>query len=398
MRALIVIGTRPEAIKMAPVVRALLAIPGRFSRVAVCLSGQHRELTDEVVRRFSLPVHHDLNLMKPGQTPQQVLAACVAGIGGVIAAERPDWVLFHGDTVTALATALAAFYERVPSAHVEAGLRTGTLESPFPEEMHRVVADRVCSMCFAPTPLARDCLCREGIPLDRVLVTGNTVVDAIRMASQIAADAPWPEGVAEAVASGKRLVLLTTHRRENFGEPLRNILRAARALAQRHADCCFVFPAHPNPEVRRAIEDVLTDGRDVRVVEPLEYGVFAKLLEVAALILTDSGGIQEEAAVLGIPFLVLRENTERPEALVEGLGHLVGTDTNRIMAAAESLLRKPPEKWFRENTPLGDGHAAERIAACLAGETVAPWEPPSGAGQDSVSSGGDGGQTGLKNG
>lgn len=376
MRVLIVIGTRPEAIKMAPVVRTMLEKSDRFSRVAVCLSGQHRELTHEVIRRFALPVHHDLNLMKPGQTPQQVLAACVAGIGEMITVERPDWVLFHGDTVTALATALAAFYARVPSAHVEAGLRTGTLDCPFPEEMHRVVADRLCVLCYAPTMLARQHLLREGISAERILVTGNTVVDAIRLAARLAADMPWPDTVAQDLRSGKKLVLLTTHRREHFGEPLRRILRAVNALARQHDDCCFLFPAHPNPEVRRAVAEVLSSDSGVRVVEPLEYGVFAKLLSAAALILTDSGGIQEEAAVLGIPFLVLRDATERPEALWDGLGQLTGTDPDRITAAAEALLRKPPVKRVRENTPLGDGHAAERIAASLAGDYVPPWEPP----------------------
>jgi len=392
MRVLIAIGTRPEAIKMAPIVRVLLERPDRFSRVAVCLSGQHRELTDEVIRRFALPVHHDLNLMKAGQTPQQVLAACVAGIGEVIAVEHPDWVLFHGDTVTALASALAAFYARVPSAHVEAGLRTGRLDSPFPEEMHRVVADRICSMCYAPTPLARSHLLREGISAERILVTGNTVVDAIRLASQFSADIPWPDGVAEALRSGKKLVLVTAHRREHFGEPLRRILRAVNTLALRHDDCCFLFPAHPNPEVRRAVSEVVSPEGGVHVVEPLEYGVFAKLLRESVLILTDSGGIQEEAAVLGIPFLVLREATERPEALWGGLGQLTGTDPDRIVAAAETLLREPPVKRTRENTPLGDGRAAERIAASLAGENILPWEPPGNAdlqkGEDRDSPGG----------
>ncbi len=377
MRVLALIGTRPEAIKMAPVVRALQARPDRFSRVSVCLSGQHRELTDEVVRRFSLPVDYDLNLMRPGQTPEDVLAAGLRGIGEVLRTEQPDYALFHGDTVTALVAALAAFYARIPSAHVEAGLRTGTLTRPFPEEMHRTVADRICSFCYAPTPQARSHLEREGIPSDRILVTGNTVVDAIRLAIRIASEEPWPEELAAAGIEDRKVVVLTAHRREHFGAPLRRILGAADRLARAHRDCCFLFPAHPNPEVRRAVSDALGADSPVHVIPPLEYGVFARLLQRAALILTDSGGIQEEASVLGVPFVVLREATERPEALSDGLGCLAGTDPDRIIEAAERLLGAPRQPNKMGNTPLGDGRAAERIAAHLAGEEVAPWTPPS---------------------
>ncbi len=366
MRILAVIGTRPEAIKMAPVIGALRARPGVFHPVSVCLTGQHRDLAAPVMRLFGIPVDTDLDLMRPGQTVGGVTGAVLTGLGGVIERETPDMVLFHGDTTTAFAAALAAYYARVPSAHVEAGLRTGDKHSPFPEEMNRRLADTLCDWHYAPTPAARENLLREDIPDASVLVTGNTIVDALR---QITAQGHhFDDPALEALGKDRPLVVVTAHRRESFGAPMENICRAVAELARRNPGADFLFPVHPNPNVRAAVDKWLAGTPGVRLVPPMDYLAFAHLLGRARVALTDSGGIQEEAPSLGVPVLVMRDVTERPEAVAAGTARLVGTDLDRIVGETETLLRDGAAHAAMTGrpNPYGDGRAAERIADHLA--------------------------------
>lgn len=366
-RILVTYGTRPEAIKMAPVVEALRARPDRFA-VRVCVTAQHRGLLDQVHALFGLTPDVDLDLMRPGQTPAELTARALTALDGVLTREHPQVVLVHGDTTTALAAALAAFYRQIPVGHVEAGLRSGRLDAPFPEELHRIVIDRLARRLWAPTRRAAANLAREGIPASWVRITGNTGVDALRLArrrlERVALSVP---GV---VAPGQRLALVTIHRRESFGAPLRDALRGIAALAARHPDVAFVLPVHPNPEVEGPVREALR-GPNVRLIPPVDYGDLVWLLERADLVLTDSGGVQEEAATLGRPLLVLREVTERPEILEAGAGLLTGTHAERIEAEGDRLLGDAGARAaFAPRDLFGDGHAAERIAADLAGEPL----------------------------
>lgn len=365
MKILAVMGTRPEAIKMAPVVRAITRRPGMS--VEVCLTAQHRELLDQVIAVFGLEVAHDLNLMRPDQSIFDITAGVLTGMRGVLESSKPDVMLVHGDTTTSFAAALAGHYTKTPAGHVEAGLRTYDKHRPFPEEMNRRLADALCDYHYAPTPAARENLLRERIPEAQVLVTGNTVIDALL---EIAARPyTFTDPLLEAAGRERRLLLVTAHRRESFGAPFRDICRALRGIAAAHEDVEIVYPVHPNPNVRAVTSEILADCPRVRLIPPLDYLPFVHLLKKAHLVLTDSGGIQEEAPSLGKPVLVLREVTERPEAVEAGVARLVGTNRDAIMAGVGELLGDPKAYARMANAinPYGDGKAAERIAAHLAG-------------------------------
>jgi UDP-N-acetylglucosamine 2-epimerase (non-hydrolysing) len=368
-RVACVLGTRPEVVKMAPVIAALARDP-RFTPVLVN-TGQHRELLSETMALFGLVPDVALDLMQPGQRLAGFLGRCVESLDRALLDIDPAAVVAQGDTSTVLAAALCAFYQDRPFCHVEAGLRTGDFRNPFPEEMNREVASRFAALHFAPTEAARANLLAERVPDGRIVVTGNTVIDALLMVREMRI----PHGLAR--DRSRRLVVVTAHRRENFGGPMRGMLRALKAIATRWPDVEIVYPAHPNPEVRRAIADEIGESALVRVVEPLSYGPFVSLLDEATLILTDSGGIQEEAPALGKPVLVLRDETERPEAIDAGVARLVGTDEARIVEETARLLDDPA--WYRQMargaSPYGDGQAARRIVAAIGRHLEATARP-----------------------
>ncbi len=375
IRVLSIFGTRPEAIKMAPVIWALQQQPERFI-ARTCATAQHREMLDQMLALFHITPNHDLDLMQPGQTPTQLAARALAQLEPVLEAERPDWVLVQGDTTTVLAGALAAHHLRIRVGHVEAGLRTGDRWNPFPEEMNRVLADHLSDLCFAPTERARQYLLQDGIPDTRIRVTGNTVIDALLWATHQPIP---PEAVALLQRAGlpaersntcaqPRLILVTAHRRESFGEPLEHICQAVRAIAEQGAGAVkVIYPVHPNPNVQAPVQRRLSDAPHVTLTPPLDYLTLVALMRRSTLILTDSGGIQEEAPSLGVPVLVLRETTERPEAVEAGVVRVVGTDAQRIVAETFRLLDDPAAHaaMARGANPYGDGHAAERIVLAL---------------------------------
>jgi UDP-N-acetylglucosamine 2-epimerase (non-hydrolysing) len=360
-RVLCAFGTRPEAIKMAPVVAELGTRPGIDCSVAV--TAQHRELLDEVLDLFGILPDHDLDVMTAAQTPSEVAARILGNVGDLLAKSDPDWVLVQGDTTTAMAMALGAFHAGVRVGHVEAGLRTGDRFHPFPEEMNRRVVSMVADLHFAPTASARANLLAEGIDDADVIVTGNTVVDAFVEISARPFDTTGTPLAGVPLDEG-RLVVLTAHRRESLGAPLREAFRAVRALVERYDDLRIVYPVHPNPDVRGAAFDVLGQVDRVHLVSPLDYRCFVGLLARAHLVLTDSGGVQEEAPSAGVPVLVLRDVTERPEAIEAGTARLVGTTATRIVSAASRLLddRSAYEAMARASNPYGDGRARIRIA------------------------------------
>jgi UDP-N-acetylglucosamine 2-epimerase (non-hydrolysing) len=369
VKILSVLGTRPEVVKMAPVLHALARDPRAASRV--CVTGQHRTMLDELLPVFAIKPDLDLAIMRAGQSPSDVLAAAVTGLQAALRQERPDWAVAEGDTTTVMATAIAAFHERVPFAHVEAGLRSHDFERPFPEEFNRRVADVGARWCFAPTAGARANLLGEGTVPERVLVTGNTVVDALLDVA--ARPERLTPGLERLAAGPRRLVLVTAHRRESFGEPLRELCLALREIAESHADGVqLVYPVHLNPNVRAPVGEILGGVPNVALVEPLDYVAFVHLMKRAWVILTDSGGIQEEAPSLGVPVLVMREVTERPEAVERGTARLVGTRRETIVAAARELLDDPAarQRMTGKGNPYGDGHAGARIAAALLGDPV----------------------------
>jgi UDP-N-acetylglucosamine 2-epimerase (non-hydrolysing) len=356
---LCVVGTRPEAVKMAPVILALRREP--WARVRVLATAQHRHLLDQVLGLFEIVPDVDLDLMRADQALADLTARMIAALDAALAREHADLVLAQGDTTTVLATGLAAFYRRIPFGHVEAGLRTGDLASPFPEEMNRTVASRLARFHFAPTAGARENLLREGIRDAAIHVTGNTVIDALFHVA--ARDAP----IGAALDATRRLVLVTAHRRESFGAPLRAAFGALRALADRNEGIQVLYPVHPNPNVSVPAREILGGHPRIVLCEPLEYAPFVSAMKRAHLVITDSGGVQEEAPALGKPVLVLRDETERPEAVAEGVVKLVGTSPDRILAEAQRLLDDPGAyaAMARGVSPYGDGHAAERIAAIL---------------------------------
>lgn len=376
MKVLVVLGTRPEAIKLAPVILELRRRPGVSCRV--CATAQHREMLDQALRLFGIVPDHDLGIMTENQSPAQVAAAVLAGLEPILTAERPDWVLVQGDTTTVAAAALGAFYAGVRVGHVEAGLRTGDRRRPFPEEINRRVAGVTADLHFAPTERARQNLLAEGVDPQAVIVTGNPVIDALRwvVAQPPPAEASRLLAGAE-VERGRRLLLVTAHRRESFGDGIANICLALRQIAQTFRDVVVVYPVHPNPNVREPVHRLLDGVPNILLTPPLDYAVLVHLMARAFLVLTDSGGIQEEAPGLGKPVLVLREVTERPEAVEAGAARLVGTDPEAIVRVASRLLTDPDEyrRMARPVSPYGDGLAAVRIADALLGRPVAPFDP-----------------------
>lgn len=364
IRILLVFGTRPEAIKLCPVYRCLEACDGFEARV--CVTAQHRSMLDQVLEAFQVTPHHDLDLMLPGQTLAQSTSRILAGLEGVIAAERPDIVLVQGDTTTTFVGALAAFYQKTPVGHVEAGLRTRDLWQPFPEEMNRVVTTRLASLHFAPTEGAARNLLAEGVDPASIHVTGNTGIDAVlHVCNELGAGRlhgrDWPE-----LDPSRKLIVVTAHRRESFGEGFERICSALARLAAR-PDVQIVYPVHRNPNVLEPVTERLAGRPNVLLLEPLDYISFVDLMRRAWILLTDSGGIQEEGPSLGKPVLVMREKTERPEAVEAGTVKLVGTAEERIVAEAVRLLDDPVEyaRMKRVHNPYGDGHASERIAQAI---------------------------------
>ena len=369
MKILSVIGTRPEAVKMAPVVKKLRETPG--IEAVVCVTAQHRQMLDQVLNLFDIKPDIDLDLMKPNQTLAGITAAIFERLDPVLATVKPDWVLAQGDTTTVMATALLSYYHRIRFGHVEAGLRTGDKFQPFPEEINRMVAGVVADLHFAPTEWSKDNLLKENVPAEHIVVTGNPVIDALQAVSAMPPDSESQTILAELGLTGQsasRLVLVTAHRRENFGAPLESICRAIRTLAEQYGDQVrFVYPVHLNPNVQQVAYPILGDLPNVRLLPPLDYLPMIHLMKHAALVLTDSGGLQEEAPGLGAPVLVLRETTERPEGVAAGTVRLIGTDEATIVAETHNLLDNPAEheKMARAVNPYGDGKAAEKIVAAL---------------------------------
>lgn len=383
---LLVFGTRPEAIKMAPLVKALQAQSEKFQTI-VCVTAQHRQMLDQVLHIFDIVPDYDLDIMKPNQDLYDVTSRVLLGMRDVLQEAKPDIVLVHGDTTTSTAAALAAFYQQIPVGHVEAGLRTHNIYSPWPEEMNRQITGRITTHHFAPTPLAKSNLVRENVAENQIIVTGNTVIDALYMVvDKIKNDAELQKGLSNVLCEAgydtsrldgtRRLVLITGHRRENFGDGFISMCIAIRDLAAKYPEVDFVYPMHLNPNVRKPIHEVFgeindhkphTSNGNLFLIEPLEYLSFVYLMEKSMIVLTDSGGIQEEAPGLGKPVLVMRDTTERPEALESGTVHLVGTNYDKIVGEVSTLLDDPAayEKMSKAVNPYGDGHACERICNYL---------------------------------
>ncbi len=378
---MLVFGTRPEAIKMAPLVKEFQKHPEEFKTI-VCVTGQHRQMLDQVLDLFEITPDYDLNIMKQGQDLYDVTARVLTGMRDVLAEAKPDVVLVHGDTTTSTAAALAAFYQQIPVGHVEAGLRTHNIYSPWPEEMNRQITGRIAEYDFAPTPLSRENLLREDVKEEKITVTGNTVIDALymvvdkiknnsRLNSELKESLKSSGYDVERLKDGKKLVLITGHRRENFGDGFISMCKAIKTLTEKYPEVDFVYPMHLNPNVRKPIHEVF--GKNLEglgnmfFIEPLEYLSFVYLMEKSNIVLTDSGGIQEEAPGLGKPVLVMRDTTERPEALSAGTVKLVGTDYDKIVNEVSVLLdnRDHYEKMSKAVNPYGDGLACKRIVETL---------------------------------
>ncbi len=373
-KVLIVFGTRPEAIKMAPLVREFRRYEQQFHTI-VCVTGQHRQMLDQVLEVFQIRPEYDLKVMEPNQDLYDVTSKVLLGMREVLKQVKPDMVFVHGDTTTSMATALAAFYQQIPVAHVEAGLRTGNIYSPWPEEMNRLISGRIASLHFAPTSLSKKNLIKENVPEESIVVTGNTVIDALFwVVNRIRSDEEMSQRVQEEVKvmgydverleRGRRLVLITGHRRENFGEGFHHICSAIKILSEKYENVDFVYPMHLNPNVRKPVGEILGGNTsNVFLIEPLQYLQFVFLMEKSYLVLTDSGGIQEEAPSLGKPVLVMRDTTERPEAIEAGTVVLVGTDCKRIEQWVSDLLDNVIlyDKMSGATNPYGDGKARERI-------------------------------------
>lgn len=377
-KVMLVFGTRPEAIKMAPLVKEFQKHPEDVDTI-VCVTGQHREMLDQVLDIFKVTPDYDLNIMKSGQDLYDITSRVILGMRDVLKEAQPDVVLVHGDTTTSMAAALAAFYQQIPVGHVEAGLRTRNIYSPWPEEMNRQMTGRLTTFNLSPTPLSRQNLLDEGVEEEKIIVTGNTVIDALHMVvDRIKNDASLSASLAVRLEEqgydvdrledgNRRLVLITGHRRENFGDGFKNICNAIKTLSESYHDVDFVYPMHLNPNVRRPIKEVFGDSLDFAdnlfFIEPLEYLNFVYLMEKSDIVLTDSGGIQEEAPGLGKPVLVMRDTTERPEALVAGTVKLVGTDYDKIVTSMRELLdsKEKYEQMSKATNPYGDGLACGRI-------------------------------------
>lgn len=363
-KVLVVCGTRPEAIKLAPVILELLRRPHQFE-TRVVVTAQHRELLDQVLRVFRIEADDDLDIMRDGQTPFEITVRALEGLRPVLEREQPDVVVCQGDTTTTFVAALASFYLKIRVAHVEAGLRSGDKMHPFPEEVNRRLTSVIADFHFAPTDASRDNLLAEGVEPATVFVTGNTVIDALLMAAEVPGPSP-----ADNVDAEKRVVLVTAHRRENWGAPMEEIMKAVVDIADAVDDVQVLMSVHPNPRVRETVERVLAGHPRIRIIDSVDYAPFVKVMKRASIILTDSGGIQEEAPSLGVPVLVLRTVTERPEGVDAGTVRLVGVDRGDIVAAALELLQDPVAygRMAHSANPYGDGHASERIVDTLARE------------------------------
>jgi len=362
-KVLCIIGTRPEVIKMAPVVEELKRRADRFDQI-LCVTGQHRQMVDPLLQILHLRPEHDLNVMQENQTLAGLTSILFAKLDALIRDLKPDWVLAQGDTTTVFVAATVSYYHKVKFGHVEAGLRTGNKLHPFPEEMNRVFADHASDLLFAPTETSRANLLKEGLPTSRIVVTGNTVVDALEMSKALPFD--WDRSKLAAIDRSKPIVLITTHRRESFGQPMREVLEGIKTLADEFRETQFVLPVHLNPNVRGPVTEILSQCSNISLMEPLGYLELVNLMRAAQLILTDSGGIQEEGASLGIPVLVMRETTERPEGLATGFVQLVGTDRKLLLEKArESLLRRQNSPERKTPSPYGDGMAARRIVDAM---------------------------------
>jgi UDP-N-acetylglucosamine 2-epimerase (non-hydrolysing) len=374
-KIMLVFGTRPEAIKMAPLVKEFQKYPDEF-RTIVCVTGQHREMLDQVLQLFDIKPDYDLNIMKQGQDLYDITARVLIGMREVLTEVHPDVVLVHGDTTTSTASALAAFYQQIPVGHVEAGLRTHNIYSPWPEEMNRLITSRIATYNFAPTQLSKQNLLEEGVAEDKILVTGNTVIDALymvlenmkkdkNMCFELQSELKRFGYGVDRLNGNRRLVLITGHRRENFGDGFISMCSAIKTLTENYPEVDFVYPMHLNPNVRKPIHEVFGDEprSNMFFIEPLDYLPFVYLMEKSYIVLTDSGGIQEEAPGLGKPVLVMRDTTERPEALEAGTVKLVGTDFNKIISEVSALLDDKTyyEKMSKAQNPYGDGKASERI-------------------------------------
>lgn len=361
IKLMTVFGTRPEAIKMCPLVLEMQKYPD-FIEPIVAVTAQHREMLDQVLQLFAIKPNYDLNIMTAGQTLYDVTGRALAGLKDVLAEAQPDMVLVHGDTTTTFVGALASFYAQIPVGHVEAGLRTGNKFSPYPEEMNRKLTGAIADIHFAPTSTSKNNLLKENIDPAAIVVTGNTVIDALQ--TTVKADYRFTDsGLQKALAGGKRLILVTTHRRENLGEPMRHVYQALRKVLENHPDVEAIFPVHKNPKVREIVDEELGKLAQVHLIEPLDYEPFANLMAKVDIVLTDSGGIQEEAPALGKPVLVLRDTTERPEAVDAGTVKLVGTAYDDVLRETSLLLddSKYYQSMAEAANPYGDGRACERI-------------------------------------
>ena len=377
-KILLVFGTRPEAIKMAPLVKKLQEYPEQFHTI-VCVTGQHREMLDQVLRLFDITPDYDLNIMKPNQDLFDITSRILLGMRDVLREVQPDMVLVHGDTTTSMVAALAAFYQQIPVGHVEAGLRTGNIYSPWPEEMNRLMTGRIATHHFSPTPLAKENLLREHVNEKQIIITGNTVIDALQMvvkrlaednvlANEVVAKIGQMGYDVQRLDGNRRMVLITGHRRENFGEGFLNICHAIKNLSAKYPDVDFVYPMHLNPNVRKPVLEILGEGAEnVFLIEPLDYLPFVYMMLHSTLILTDSGGVQEEAPGLGKPVLVMRDTTERPEAVEAGTVLLVGTNREKIEQGVSMLLDDADcyRCMSEAVNPYGDGLACERIYSYL---------------------------------
>ncbi len=364
-RILLIFGTRPEAIKLAPLALALRRHSDIDTRI--CVTAQHRHMLDQVMDFFGLRADHDLDLMTPGQTLSSLTARVLEHLDPVLTAERPDWIVVQGDTTTSMAASLAAFYHRIPVCHVEAGLRTDNKFSPFPEEINRRITSVIADLHIAPTPANRDALLREGVPADRIHVTGNTVIDALLLARDRVRHTLPPALAPLSAHLNRPIVLVTGHRRESFGEGFENICAALRDLALHFPHTAFIYPVHLNPNVREPVHRHLGTIPNIHLIEPLSYPDFVWLMDRSRIILTDSGGVQEEAPSLGKPVLVMRDTTERTEGVTAGTAKLVGPHHHRIVTETARLL-EDPDAWqamAEATNPYGDGHASERIASLI---------------------------------
>lgn len=367
IRVLSIFGTRPEAVKMAPVIKALQQYPDQIESI-VCSTGQHREMLDMVLSLFGIQPDYDLKVMQPDQSLTQLTTNLMQGLDGLVQQLKPDWILAQGDTTTVMVAAMVAYYHRVRFGHIEAGLRTYNKYQPFPEEGNRRVADLLADACFAPTAQAAERLASEGVPREHIYLTGNTVVDALLAM----AERPYTGDRLNMLSEQRPVVMITAHRRESFGDPFLEICHAIRDLALAFADVQFVYPVHLNPHVQEPVRRTLSDLGNVYLIDPLDYLAMLSLMKRATLILTDSGGIQEEAPTFRVPLLVMRDATERPEGIEAGVARLVGTNRARIVAEASAILSDPAVRaQMQGENPYGDGRAAQRIIDILLTHTKA---------------------------